>query len=180
MESPVPTNPYSAPSANLYGSATSPGADVVSPGTIAALAGTKPWVRFMAVIVWIAIVFMLVGAVGMLIMSMVGPNVGAPASPINMAFGGRAFMMGMAVTYVVIALMYIYPAIKLWSYASNIARLAASHTVADLDAALNEQRRFWKFLGILVIIMISLYAVFFIAMIIVAGMGAINNAGGLR
>lgn len=175
MESPVP-NPYSTPSANLYGAATGAGADAVSPGTIAALAGTKPWVRFMSVMVWIGVVFMLLGGLGMLVMGMLGLNGGPSSSQMGMPGPGGAFMVGMAGAYVFMAFMYIYPAIKLWKYASHIGRLSSSRTVADLDEALNEQRRFWKFLGIAMIVLMSLYAVFIIGMIAVVGMGAYSAA----
>jgi len=41
--------------------------------------------------------------------------------------------------------------------------------VADLDAALNEQRSFWKFIGIMTIVMLCFYFIFIIGMI---GFGA--------
>jgi hypothetical protein len=83
-------------------------------------------------------------------------------------FGGKEIIF-LAVIYGVMAFVYIYPAIKLWKYANRIGSLAASRSVADLDAALNEQRGFWKFIGIMTVIMISLY---FVAVIGFVAFGA--------
>jgi hypothetical protein len=146
-------NPYSSPSANLYGAASGAGADAVSPGTIAQLAGTKPWVRFMSVLLWIGVAFMLLAGAGMGVVSVMGAGK-ATTGP----FGGKELIF-FAIIYGVMAFVYIFPAIKLWKYANRIGSLGASHSVADLDAALNEQRSFWKFIGVMTIIMLSLYLV---------------------
>lgn len=171
MESPVP-NPYSTPAANLYGAASGSGADAVSPGTIAVLAGTKPWVRFMSVMLWLGVAFTLLGAVMMGGMAILGMSNAAIAPP---PFGATG-MGALAVLYVVMACVYVYPAVKLWSYATQIGRLGASRTVADLDAALTEQRRFWKFVGVAFITLMSLYAVAIIGMIAAGAAGAFNPA----
>ncbi|MFO1481992.1 MAG: DUF5362 family protein [Verrucomicrobiaceae bacterium] len=157
METP-PANPYATPAANIYG-AGSTGGDAVSPGTIAALTATKPWVRFISVMMWIGVAFMLLAAVGMGIAFAFGASQ-AKSGP----FGG-AEMIVIAVVYGVMSFFYIYPALKLWGFANRIGSLAASHAVADLDAALHEQRRFWKFLGVLMIVMMCLYIVFIIGMV---------------
>lgn len=153
MESPL-ANPYSTPAANLYGSPASGAADSVSPSTIAVLAATKPWVRFMSVLMWIGVAFMLLAAVGMGVVSVMGLAKQAKPSP----FGGAEFVV-LAVIYGVMAFIYIYPALKLWKYANRIGSLRATHTVTDLDAALNEQRSFWKFIGIMTILLLSLYII---------------------
>jgi hypothetical protein len=140
-------NPYSSPSANLYGAASGAGGDAVSPSTIAQLTGTKPWVRFMSVLMWIGAIMMIIVAVFVLIAGATGAS----------KMGGNAsynagVMFGMAIYYGVMSFVIIYPALKMWKYANSIGRLAASHSVADLDAALAEQRRYWKFSGILIIV----------------------------
>ncbi len=163
MESPL-ANPYSTPAANLYGSTTGGVSDAVSPSTIAMLAATKPWVRFMAVLMWIGVAFMLLAAVGMGAFSMLGLAKQGQANP----FGG-AGLIAMAAIYGVMAFVYIYPAIKLWKYANRIGSLGSTRSVTDLDAALNEQRGFWKFIGVMTILMISLY---FVAIIGFVAFGA--------
>jgi len=172
MES-IPANPYSTPVANLYGSTSDGNADAVSPSTIAQLAGTKPWVRFMSVIFWISGGFLaiiscfyaLIAASGAFNNPAFAKN---PAIASNPLFAGNpAFLTGMMVgtsVYLgVFAFLTIYPAIKLWKYANSIAKLIASRSTSDLDAALTEQRRYWKFHGIMTIVAISLILIGFIA-----------------
>jgi hypothetical protein len=154
MESTPPANPYSSPAANLYGATSGGNADAVSPSTIALLSGTKPWVRFMSVLMWIGVAFMLLAGAGMGLVSVMGAAKSASTGP----FGGAEFIV-LAVIYGVMAFVYIFPAIKLWKYANRIGSLGSTRSVVDLDAALNEQRSFWKFVGIMTIIMISLYLV---------------------
>lgn len=153
MESP-PANPYASPASNPFGTTDSQSGDSVSPSTIAQLAGTKPWVRFMSVLMWIGVAFMLLAGGGMGLVSLVGSLPKNAANP----FGNIGFLV-MAVIYVVMAFVYIVPAVKLWKYANRIGSLAASRAVVDLDAALNEQRGFWKFVGVMTVVVLSLYLI---------------------
>ncbi len=157
MESNNLPNPYSTPAANLYGAASSGGVDAVSPGTLAVLAGTKPWVRFMSVILWLCIGFMLLIAA---VIGIVGSMGGPVESAIKQsgAFGGMPLIV-LSIMYGLMSLLYVYPAVKLWAFANRIGSLASTRSVADLDAALNQQRQFWKYFGILIIVMICGYLI---------------------
>lgn len=170
---PMEANPYSTPSANLYGAASGAGGDAVSPSTIAQLTGTKPWVRFMSVLMWIGAVLMVVVAAFMVLAGSSGvAQMGGKSAY------GAGVMVGMALYYGVMAFIIIYPAMKMWKYANHIGRLAASHSVADLDAALAEQRRYWKFSGILVIIGLCLAVVGLIAGVALGVTAMSMKAGG--
>ena len=170
MESP-PANPYSTPAANLYGSPSGGAAEAVSPSTIAILSATKPWVRFMSVLMWIGVGLMLLVGAGMGVVSVIGASKSVSSGP----FGGKE-MIFLSVFYGVLSFIYIFPAIKLWKYANRIGSLGATRSVTDLDAALNEQRSFWKFVGIMTIIMISLYLVAIIGFVAL-GASAAMKAG---
>ncbi|HRH95699.1 MAG TPA: DUF5362 family protein [Prosthecobacter sp.] len=161
MESTPPANPYSSPAANLYGASSGPAADGVSPSTIATLSATKPWVRFMSVLMWIGVGVMLLLGAGMGVVSAIGLAKTTSTGP----FGGKEIIF-FAIFYGLMAFVYIFPAIKLWKYANRIGSLGSTRSVADLDAALNEQRSFWKFAGIMAIILISLYLVAVIGLVI--------------
>lgn len=65
-------------------------------------------------------------------------------------------LMAMGVVYLLMALIYFFPALYLWQYASAIGRLLISEEAADLEEALHRQKAFWKFLGILAVIMFGL------------------------
>lgn len=164
MESPL-SNPYATPSANLYGSTSGGAADAVSPSTIAQLAGTKPWVRFMSVLMWIAISLIILGIIGVgVVMAM-----GAPK-----AIGtSELIIIGV---YGVMIFFYIYPAVKMWKFANRVKSLMETRSLADLDAALTEQRKLWKFVGILTIITLCIYLVFIIGFVAL-GAGAALKSG---
>lgn len=173
MEAP-PANPYSAPASNPYGAGAG-STDTVSPSTISVLAGTKPWVRFLSVMFWLGVGLMLLVAAGMGVMGAIGGPVEEAVNKSG-AFGGAPLII-IAVIYGALAFLYVYPAVKLWAYGTRIGALRTSMSVADLDAALNEQRRFWKYAGILVIVMICAYVVVIIGAIAFAGMTAIKQGG---
>ncbi|MDI1315154.1 DUF5362 family protein [Prosthecobacter sp.] len=164
MESPL-SNPYASPSANLYGSASGGAADAVSPSTIAQLAGTKPWVRFMSVLMWIAIclVILAIIAVGVAMTLGASKPIGTP----------ELILIGV---YGVMIFFYIYPAVKMWKFANRVKSLMATRSLADLDAALTEQRKLWKFVGVFTIIMLCIYLVAVIGFVAL-GAGAAMKSG---
>jgi hypothetical protein len=161
------SNPYATPTANPYGTSASLSADAVSPGTIAALAGTKPWVRFISVMMWIGVVLMVL--VGVLMTTVLG-GVMATTQP-NNPFG-KNFGLLIGLIYIAMSFLYIYPALKLGNFASKIKDLMNSRSVADLDAALHQQRQFWKFLGVMMIVLFSLYVLIAIGAGVVGFMSA--------
>ncbi len=87
--------------------------------------------------------------------------------------GGMGIMF--AAVYIVMAIFYIYPALKLWKYANYIGSVMDSGATFDLEMALSQQRSFWKFVGIICLIFVSLYALFFIGGILVAAFGAASS-----
>ena len=176
------TNPYAAsPVAAGAPHSQNPGG-LVAEAVISQLAGTKPWVRFFSVLTFIGAGLMLLGGVFMLIAGVAGAAMGSsggPGSPSSMGFASGGMMVGMAVIYLLLALLYIYPGIKLWKYASRIASLMYTRAEIDLETALNEQRAFWKFAGISVIVMIALYIVAIVVIAITAGATAAKAASSM-
>lgn len=134
-------NPYTAP-VSKPNSGNTAGVSVPLQ-IITELSGTKPWVRLVSVMMWIvSIIFFLLMLVGMFTSAV--------------STGRSNVWIG-----IVVAFLYFYPAQKLSNYASNISRLSESKSYADLLASLREQRRFWKFLGILTLIYLSLFLLIF-------------------
>ncbi|MEO8614955.1 MAG: DUF5362 family protein [Luteolibacter sp.] len=165
-------DPYTPPATN--GQEAGLGGDSqVSQAVLHQLAGTKPWVRFMSVL-------MFVGAGLMLLVAVVIALAGSQISRISAASGGAPMFSGMmglviAVIYGVLSLVYIYPALKLWNYASRIGDLLMTGSEQDLVNALSQQRSFWKFIGILVLAMFVLYFIGIAVMIAIGGIAAMNG-----
>lgn len=165
-------NPYASPTANPYGS-SSLSTDAVSPGTIAELSGTRGWVLFFAVIMWIMVVMMGFGGVGMLFMAAAGMgqflSQGQPE-----AIAG-VFPIVIGVLYFVVGLFMAYPALKLTKYANRIESLLKTKSVEDLNAALAEQRQYWKFIGIFTILYFVLIVLMVLAAIAIPSFMAFNK-----
>ncbi|HEY1049481.1 MAG TPA: hypothetical protein VGE39_06990, partial [Prosthecobacter sp.] len=96
-------NPYSTPAANLYGTSTG-GGDVVAASTIAQLAGTRPWVKFLSVLMWIFSVLAILASVGLLIAGLMG--VSANGNPGLAAMGG---LVPLGIFYSLMTLLILYP-----------------------------------------------------------------------
>jgi hypothetical protein len=71
--------------------------------------------------------------------------------------------------------LYIYPTIKIWGYGTAIRKLVDSRSADDLVKALDMQRAFWKFIGIMMIILFSIYFLMFVVMIVMGATGVLKN-----
>ena len=128
--------------ANPHGTSILGVSGTVSAAAVEQLAATKPWVRFISVLTFIGAGFMLIAAVGMVMMGMMGGSGKIPGNPANHLFSG-AMGFGLAALYALWSIIYIFPGVKLWKYADSIAQLINSGRNDDLVAALNQQRSFW-------------------------------------
>lgn len=155
---------------NLY---LSPGGAVGS-AVVDQLARTKGWTRFFSILMWLGAGFLLLAGAGMMLM---GLAAGGAASELEQQLGAIGGGIGLGVIYFLLAIFYIYPALKLGSYSSRITDLMNSPNEANLVAALNQQRAFWKYVGILTIVMFVLNVIGVIVMIIVGVAAAAGTAG---
>lgn len=119
------------------------------------LAGTRPWVMFIAIILFIGAGFMLLGGLGSLASFLfIGP-IGGPDLGSDAGFAiGTGIAIGIA--YVLFSLFYLLPAILLLRYANKIEVFLKSNDRSQLVDTLMQQRKFWKFVGILTVVMIAL------------------------
>ncbi len=127
----------------------------VSDVSVDLLRQTKPWVQLIGVLTLVGAAFMALGGVSMVALSAIAPRGSGPATA------------ALGLVYLPLAVVYIYPGIKLWKYGASINRLVASRDAADLEVALGEQKSFWKFCGILAIVLVILYVVMFVGMMAV-------------
>jgi hypothetical protein len=144
----------------------------VSAAVIDQLRRTRGWVLFFSIMLWIGAVFLLLGGLAMAGMGLVAGASSAMSQELSKEFGAVGGVAAIGVIYFVLAVFYIYPALKLGKYAARIRDLAAVPSEQNLVAALNEQRAFWKYLGVFTIVMIALYFVLIAVMIVVGVAGA--------
>ena len=64
-----------------------------------------------------------------------------------------------AVFYLVLAILFIIPSLRLSKYEKSITRLSVSNRIEDLEQAIAHQRTFWKQMGVMILILLTLYLV---------------------
>jgi hypothetical protein len=147
-------DPFRAPAADLGAkqrTAQLPGdmAAAVPAEVIEALRQTKPWVAFLG---WTSIVMMGLMVLGGLTMSAVS----LVAGPSQKA--GLPAWIGLP--YLALAGIYLFPTVMMLRYSGAIRRLTAGGGVDALIDALQRQKAFWKFIGIMTIVLLGLYGLF--------------------
>ncbi len=153
-------NPFRSPSSdcNAFVSGEETG-HVITPKVLAMLRQTQPWVRFLSVLGFICSVLMaMAGIIGLAVPMFATGNMG----PVE------CFIM--MLVYFPIAAVYFVPSLFLFRYASRINALWATHSMRELEDALEAQKSFWKFAGILVLVVIFMYLGF----VVFIGLAAIH------
>ena len=134
---------YATPNADLKPDSAGT-SDIIAP-----LVLTKPWVRLCSIMGFISTIFIFLAGIGLM--------AGGAAS------AGIPFGTGVGVVYMLMGLLYFMPSLFLFRYASAIALAQDSNSSSDIVAALGHQKSFWKFVGIVMIVML---------VVMVAGIGA--------
>lgn len=140
---------------------------------VAALRESAKWSYFLSILGFIGIGFMLLAAIFMGSIMAAVPNDPYGQGGMN-PFG---MMKGfISILYVIIALLYFFPILYLYRYASGMKQgllMSDSDTVSN---ALVNLKSHHKFLGITAIVIISLYLLVFIGAII-AGIAFAGSRG---
>ena len=124
---------------------------------------TRPWVRFLSILGFVTAAFMV--CVGLL-------------SGASMAMNRNPFGVAIFIFYPIVGALYVFPALFLYRYAGHIRDFVQSRQQADLASALDAQRAFWKFVGIMAIVSI-VFTIIAIPLAIIFGVMA-AMAGGTR
>jgi len=110
---------------------------------------TRPWVRFLAIMVFIGAAFILLGGLMIILVGLTGSIFGASGGVFEQLPGG-GFAVGLI--YLVVAVLYVPPGIFLSRYASAIKILESTCTSQALEKALKYQKSFWRYVGIMTVI----------------------------
>jgi len=133
---------------------------VVTARAMDMLRQTKPWVRFISVLIWITAILMIAAGVFGLFAGMMMVTRGGTA-------GRQALFM---FAYFPLAILYIMPAVYLSRYATKIDDVMRLRRGDVFEQALEAQKSFWKFCGIAAMIMLVFYIALIVVGIFVAGM----------
>jgi hypothetical protein len=155
------SNPYQSPV--LFPSTAQPVLGASAPAgtdkTAAILKETRPWVRFVSIVGFVFSALMIFGGIagGIFLTAIVKPT----------EFQGSVLFI-----YAAFGLLYLVPSIYLFQYASNIGAFLRIRSARSLDIALESQKSFWKFMGILFAIVLCLYALLIVGAIVFGIAGA--------
>jgi flagellar basal body-associated protein FliL len=116
---------------------------------------TRPWVRFLSIMVFIVTAFMVIGAFMMFLVGITGNLFGSGNEALEI-MPGEGFFVGLV--YTVMAVLYIAPGILLFRYASAIKILESTRTSEALERALKYQKSFWLYVGIFTVIFLIVTA----------------------
>ena len=154
-------NQYEPPSSHVA-DVNQANAEGITTLMIEALRGTKPWVLLIGIVLVITAVFMVFGTFGIFAASTMKMGAEGP---------GAGAMLGIGAMYAIMSVVYLMLGIYLFKYSSAIGRLLESSSVANMEVALNSQRKFWKLSGLLTAIMLIVMIVGFIAAIAIPMLG---------
>ena len=126
---------------------------VVSQSMLDSLNATRPWAKFLAIVGFVMVALMVIVGLAML---------GAGS-----ALAGQSGLGGMfAVVYLLFAVLYFMPCLFLFRYAKAIAAIPASGQAA-MENALGQQKSFWKFMGVLTLVLLCIYVIGIVAAIVI-------------
>lgn len=108
---------------------------------------TRPWVKFLGVL----------GFVGCGLMILLGVIAGM----IGLA-GGQPQMLVFFFIYPLMGVLCYFPSLFLVRYAARINEFLSEGLQAQLDFALEAQKKYWKFMGILALVGLCLEALFIV------------------
>ena len=146
---------YSPPQSNVADHNIKVGA--VTDEMMSALRGTKGWVQLIGILMYISAGFIAIAGLGMIFGGAMMAS-GASGMP-------KGMLTGMGVVYLVMSVVYIFPATYLVKYASAIGRLVRDGRAEDMEAALQQQQKFWKFVGVLMLVMLVITVIGMVAAI---------------
>lgn len=128
---------------------------------------TAKWAYFLSILGFVGIGFMVFAALfaGTLLSAMGKMN---PA----MGMMGSSFGMAMAAVYLLIAALYFFPVYYLNKFASNAKAAIRENNSERLTVSLQYLKSHYKFIGIMTLVVFSMYLLMFFAMIFSQGFTA--------
>lgn len=132
----------------------------VSEQSIVYLRETIQWTKFLAILGFIVCGILIIAGffVGTLLSTMSPMN-----QPSAMPFSGFAF----GLIYVIIALFYLIPCYYLFQFSTKMKLALLKRDSMLLERAFQNQKSLYKFMGILAITVIAIYAVIIICIVMI-------------
>lgn len=127
---------------------------------------TAKWTKFLAILGFIGVGFMVLGSISILFAS--SSFMSNDAFP----FGGRIFMM---LLYLAFAVLYYFPISYLYQFSENTKKAIENNDNNAIRDAFEFLKSHYKFMGILTIVVLALYAVILLFALIGIGTAAMAH-----
>ena len=134
---------------------------IMTKDTLGSLDRIIYWAKFLSILGFIGVAFMLIGAVSI---ALVG----------NSLMGSE--VAGISVVYLVFAAIYFMPMYYLFKFATHARQGLTHKSQYETDQGLIYLAAHYKFIGIMAIVLLSLYVLIFIG-VFAAGIGLATGAG---
>ncbi len=118
------------------------------------LLATRPWVLFLSILAFIGCGLLVVGGLGMMVIGDRGGLIRPPPDAPGLIHLVMAGLSGLI--HLVMAGLSGATAWLLFKYAAAIKACRYSGSSGDMEAALRIQKSFWKFVGIMTIVMLAI------------------------
>jgi hypothetical protein len=126
------------------------------------------WSRFLSILGFIYCGFMVIFGLFFGTLSRMMPTTGDSGMAIGMTTMGSGFF---GVLFVVMSVVMFFPALYLWNFSSKIRKAFNNNDQPLLTESLKNLKSFFKFYGIILIVVLSIYALALIAAIVGALVG---------
>lgn len=149
-------DPYRPPTNVDYGggpAVAAAGEAGISEAILTVMRQTRPWATFLGILGFVGCGFMVLGGIFMMAVGSFDKTGKLPGAALGLV-------------YIVMAGLYVYPSLCLVRYGSRINSFLANPDQDSLVLALGEQKSFWRFAGILAIVMIVLYGLLIVGAMI--------------
>ena len=118
------------------------------------LSETAKWAKFIAII----------GFIGIGVMILIGINMGALIGSManaseELGGWGTGFSALISVFYIGIAILYLYPVLKLYQFADRTKKALEGNSSETMSLAFESQKSMFKFMGIMTIAVLGLYVI---------------------
>lgn len=143
-----------------------PAVQPITPLMAQHLLASRPWVLFLSIMGFILCGLMALEGLGMMVGGGLAGRLLPPGFP-HPPPGLPLPMAAVGLIYLVLAGLCVVPAWLLFNYAAAIKRYRYSASSRNMAAALKSQKSFWKFVGIMTIVVMAMYLVIFLVGMVV-------------
>ncbi|WP_417592914.1 DUF5362 family protein [Owenweeksia hongkongensis] len=120
---------------------------------------TANWAKFLAILGFIGVGFMVLAGLGVAAIGTSLPTENT-SGPLAALTGG---MLGLF--YLAMATFYFFPSLYLFQYANKLKVAVMSQDETQLILALDKNKRFFKYVGIMTVVGIALYILFILTLV---------------